>query len=1166
MAMLDPAKTGESATPVLFVCYAREDASWRDKVVRSLRPLESLGLFLTWYDERSIPPGTQWHDEIIAAIGKARAAVVLVSVAAGKSKYIINRELPLLLNRVQCEGFLLFPIYLETVERARPPWQARKIRRLWDLEYWPSTPPPLSERKDEAECLREFLEAFILAVRAKSGCGPSLARSGEVVVPTEVTDPVGRERAIAEVLGALRCGESLVLTGLAGIGKTTLLAAAVSRLLEGGSRPYDGSGVYFYRMSEGDSDEGQKEMVVRALIHRIAPAADLAAGSEAMLAQARRLVANRCTLFVIDNVDDEASARAVKWLRNGLPGPQMVMAATSRLYEPWSNIRRLRVEPLSEDDSVRLFRRVLEHIFVEGEEAVVRCLCRRIEYHPMAITYLAAECRESGWSVQELDRQTHSLHGCIGLHQRFASTRGTLPAGARRLLDLVGVLETAVIRVDIAEAVATVTQSDLDSLHDRQLVHVLPDRRHLRVHELVRDWCRGVMSGRERHKQTERLRKALARFYVGFLNDRRAYAVGELAEIDAEWHNILGLIDNLDDAAWALALADAAIGDHFDDPNGYVPRRKQTPSLLRECAAGDPERRTRGDKLLALAATRGCDALLVARIEKNLGLFHYWQGAYAAAEALFSSARERYRRAGNAEGQVATTWLLGYIADDLNCYQEAQALYEEGTSLAARHCSSNAVLQAVGLHLIGCTLYHQGRFDEALARFHQAERLACEAGDQHLLARISRRLATLSQELGRWGDAETRLAEAEALAAVAGRPRDQARLRRLRGMLCLRHPVKGDLLRAEEALRDALGQFEELADGRGRGGTLRWLAEVRRRQGDLTQAFTLCRQSIEVAKEVGNRPGAMAARGAIAERRGSCYGMAAGYELQAAIQQDLHRPKAEVRLSLRRARNLYLAVGHARRSIVEARLAGMGGMDPRLPKGIKGVLFDLMDTLAFLSEAAYGSMQSVVAQGLGVSAGDFAIAWSGTRALASAGAAFRTTADRVQGVAEALHVPLTAGRRNQLAGLIDNLWQREVHLAPDAAQLLDALQRAKLKVAVVCNGPAAMRGLDKVLGLDGMLSAFVLSCDAGVAKPDEGIYHRALAALGLPASTCVFVGDGNDHELDGAARVGLYTVRITATREPYALARNQSLDWDSEVNSLGELQSAFEAWAARRRG
>ena len=53
------------------------------------------------------------------------------------------------------------------------------------------------------------------------------------------------------------------------------------------------------------------------------------------------------------------------------------------------------------------------------------------------------------------------------------------------------------------------------------------------------------------------------------------------------------------------------------------------------------------------------------------------------------------------------------------------------------------------------------------------------------------------------------------------------------------------------------------------------------------------------------------------------------------------------------------------------------------------------------------------------------------------------------------------------------------------------------------------------------------SAEVGAAKPEPAIYLAACNGLGVEPADCVFVGDGNDKELPGAAALGMYAIRTT---------------------------------------
>lgn len=82
----------------------------------------------------------------------------------------------------------------------------------------------------------------------------------------------------------------------------------------------------------------------------------------------------------------------------------------------------------------------------------------------------------------------------------------------------------------------------------------------------------------------------------------------------------------------------------------------------------------------------------------------------------------------------------------------------------------------------------------------------------------------------------------------------------------------------------------------------------------------------------------------------------------------------------------------------------------------------------------------------------------------------------------------------------------------------------------------------------------VFSCEVGVAKPDPLIYRHALGLL-PPSARSLFVGDGSDHELEGAAAVGLEAILLTADLSDAYDDRRAHLDgWTGPgISALAEL-------------
>lgn len=97
---------------------------------------------------------------------------------------------------------------------------------------------------------------------------------------------------------------------------------------------------------------------------------------------------------------------------------------------------------------------------------------------------------------------------------------------------------------------------------------------------------------------------------------------------------------------------------------------------------------------------------------------------------------------------------------------------------------------------------------------------------------------------------------------------------------------------------------------------------------------------------------------------------------------------------------------------------------------------------------------------------------------------------------------------------------------PDARTLLSSLRARALTILVVSNFDARVRGVLAALGLAALIDHVTISSEAGAAKPDPTIFHRALADLHLDAGDVVHVGDSVREDLRGARAAGLPAVLV----------------------------------------
>jgi HAD superfamily hydrolase (TIGR01509 family) len=185
---------------------------------------------------------------------------------------------------------------------------------------------------------------------------------------------------------------------------------------------------------------------------------------------------------------------------------------------------------------------------------------------------------------------------------------------------------------------------------------------------------------------------------------------------------------------------------------------------------------------------------------------------------------------------------------------------------------------------------------------------------------------------------------------------------------------------------------------------------------------------------------------------------------------------------------------------------------------VRSVLLDLYDTLVWTE---WPKLRELIEDRAGLSRVDLLSAFDRTRAERSVGA-FGSMEGDFRAVLRAAGVEDPDERAGPLAELATGFLEDGVHLWDDSLPVLRELRARGIGTAIVSNCDHGTRPVVERLGLDAEADAVVLSFEAGVAKPDAGIYRIALDALGARAEEAVFVDDQARY-CDGAAALGIGT-------------------------------------------
>jgi len=105
----------------------------------------------------------------------------------------------------------------------------------------------------------------------------------------------------------------------------------------------------------------------------------------------------------------------------------------------------------------------------------------------------------------------------------------------------------------------------------------------------------------------------------------------------------------------------------------------------------------------------------------------------------------------------------------------------------------------------------------------------------------------------------------------------------------------------------------------------------------------------------------------------------------------------------------------------------------------------------------------------------------------------------------------------------------ELVLFDDVSPVLDNLKKRGLVLGMVSNVDSDMSAVFEHLGLAARLDVIVTSSDAGVSKPDPGIFREALRRAGVPPGEAIFVGDQYQVDIIGARAAGMAAVLLDRT-------------------------------------
>ena len=142
----------------VFISYSRKDKDWLERLQTMLVPLIRAGIKV-WADPE-IKPGEEWKKAIEQALARTKVAVLLVSSDFLASRFILENELPPLLEAAKNEGLTILWVPV------RPSYYRRTVIASYQAAHPPASPLSKLDHANQEDALVSIVEKIEAALLA----------------------------------------------------------------------------------------------------------------------------------------------------------------------------------------------------------------------------------------------------------------------------------------------------------------------------------------------------------------------------------------------------------------------------------------------------------------------------------------------------------------------------------------------------------------------------------------------------------------------------------------------------------------------------------------------------------------------------------------------------------------------------------------------------------------------------------------------------------------------------------------------------------------------------------------------------------------------------------------------------------------------------------------
>lgn len=662
--------------------------------------------------------------------------------------------------------------------------------------------------------------------------------------PAPALDPrhklFGRDEALDLALAGLRGGETVLVHGMPGVGKTALATEVAYRLL---AEPNNALSVLWVRDLGAVDLAGLCDAIATQLGETHVRDLDLAAKP----VETRALLAKHPLALVLDNL--ALAATALQFRTSACPAglPVLITSQDRAVQQAADATIELRtLDPRETPDAAVLLFRDRAKLPAD-EDGSIAGIAQLLGYHPLALVIAASQILVSKVQVKDLAKSLEDADERLRLGEedpvradgdRHRSVRVALQVAwdaldeeNRHVLARLAICPAATTSLAFLALVCELSEKQCErrvgALVRRSLTTRLMDR--MGLHELVRDFGRGILG--DQRSRAERALVAAARSYAhrfaGHSPEERTSIVAEvenlakaaeLGALQADWEAVL-------DLTTALVC--------------------QSRALLRQ---GYWQQAVDVGEAGITAARRQRDLSAQARLASATGDALRYQGHPDAARTVYETALTLFKEVGDRAHEADTLCRLGDLERGMGMYDDARTLYETARSLFVKHGDQWGEANT----LFGLGQLERGLDDPVSARDHYAAALPLfeAVGDRLGQAATLRGLGYIELRFGKQVAARDNYTRALNISEALSDPLGVANA--LLGLGNLEQ-LSGDLDAARDLYGRAQSIFDTLNNRSGQANVRLKLGHLNHELGNRDAARTCYEDALALFKSLGDR-------------------------------------------------------------------------------------------------------------------------------------------------------------------------------------------------------------------------------------------------------------------------------------------------------------------------